>query len=96
MRRSDTQKLNEVIKQLLKELKIEDKLKDAGIIRSWSEVVGTYINKYTKDIFIKDSKLFVKIESSVVKQELLTIKDGLIKTLNEKAGEEVIKDIIFI
>jgi hypothetical protein len=48
----------------------------------------------TKSIYVKDRKLFVKIHSSVMRNELTMIKPDIIRRLNETAGSEVIDDVI--
>ncbi|HAN18160.1 MAG: hypothetical protein A2X13_04320 [Bacteroidetes bacterium GWC2_33_15] len=94
MRKNNTQKLDEVIGQYLKSLKIENKLKEVGLIRSWDEVVGKTIARSTKELYIKDRKLFVKLNSSVIRNELFMLRDGLKKALNDRAGESIIDEII--
>lgn len=94
MRKNNTQKLDEVIGQYLKSLNIENKLKEVSLIRSWDEVVGKTIARSTKELYIKDRKLFVKLNSSVIRNELFMLRDGLKKALNDRAGESIIDEII--
>lgn len=94
MRKKNTQKIDEVIKEYLKALKIDDKLKEVNLIKSWDDMVGKTIAKSTKEIFIKDRKLFIRLNSSVIRNELFMLRDGLKKALNDKAGEEIIDEII--
>ncbi|MFC2152803.1 DUF721 domain-containing protein [Bacteroidota bacterium] len=94
MRKKNTQKIDVVIKEYLKALKIDDKIKEVQLIKSWDEVVGKTIARSTNDIYIKNRKLIVKLNSSVIRNELFMLRDGLKKALNDKAGEEIIDDII--
>jgi predicted nucleic acid-binding Zn ribbon protein len=64
------------------------------VINSWEEVVGKAISSRTSKMYIKDHILFVHLNSSVVRNELLMLKQALKEKLNEKAGSEVIKDIV--
>lgn len=95
MRKSNTQSLGEVLKESLKDLNIESKIKEVGLIKSWEEIVGKTIVKYTQSVYISKKILHVKLKSSVVRNELFMLKDGLIEKLNEKAGEIIITDIVF-
>ena len=95
MRRSHTQNISEVVSQLLKELNIDQKMKEVRIINSWDEVLGANITRATSKIFIKNRVLFVYLKSPVVRNELMMLKSGIIKALNDKIGEKVIDDIIF-
>ncbi len=94
MRRSDSHKLNDIISQCLKELNLNKKLQEHRLINSWPDIVGLSIAKTTNNLYIKDKKLFVYLNSSVVRNELQMLKDSLVKRLNEHAGEELIHDIV--
>lgn len=94
MRRAKTQTLGEVIQAYLKSLKIDKKLMEVQLVKSWEEVVGKTIANSTKSIYIKDRKLYVHFYSSVIRKELSMIKAGLISRLNENFSEPVIDDII--
>ncbi len=94
MRKKNTQKIDEVVKEYLKAFKIDDKLKEVKLIKSWEEVVGKTIARSTNNIYIKNRKLFIKLNSSVIRNELFMLREGLKKALNDKAGEEIIDEII--
>jgi predicted nucleic acid-binding Zn ribbon protein len=95
MRRSKTISLAEAIKDYINEMNFGEKLNEAGVLNSWEEVVGKAISSRTSKIYIKDHVLHVHLNSSVVRSELLMLREELRKKLNEKAGNEVIKDIVF-
>ncbi len=94
MRRSNTQPLKEVIQEYLEALKMKQKIKEVSLLSSWEEVVGKTISRSTSDIYIKNKKLYVILKSSVIRNELLLIKDQLIKKLNEAVNANVIYEII--
>jgi predicted nucleic acid-binding Zn ribbon protein len=95
MRRSKTISLAEALKDYIREMHLDDKLSEVGLINSWEEIVGKAISSRTSKIYIKDHVLFVHLTSSVARSELLMLKQALKEKLNEKAGREVIKDIVF-
>ena len=94
MRRSKTITLAEAINDYLKEMNLSGKLTEIGVINSWEEIVGKAISTRTTKIYIKDHILYVHLNSSVVRNELLMLREALKGKLNEKAGSEVIKDIV--
>ncbi len=94
MRRSESRKINDLLSQCLKELQLNNKLQEYRLIKAWPEIVGLSIAKTTHNLYIKDKKLFVYLNSSVVRNELQMLKDSLVKRLNEHAGEVLIHDII--
>lgn len=94
MRRTNTQTLGEVIKEYFKALGLEKKMKEISVINNWELIIGKQIALSTKDIFIQKSVLYLKIDSSVIKNEILMLKQGLIKKINDEAGEFIISDIV--
>jgi len=94
MRRSKTISLAEAVKDYIKEMNFGGKLSEVGVINSWEEIVGKAISSRTSKIYIKDHILYVHLNSSVVRNELLMLREVLKEKLNDKAGSEVIKDIV--
>jgi len=82
------------MKDYINEMNFSEKLSEAGVLNSWDEVVGKAISLRTKKIYIRDKVLYVHLSSSVVRNELLMLRQELRNKLNEKAGSEVIKDIV--
>jgi predicted nucleic acid-binding Zn ribbon protein len=95
MRRSKTVTLAEAIDDYIREMNLGGKLSETGIINSWEEIVGKAISSRTSKIYFKDHILYVHLSSSVVRNELLMLREALRSKLNERAGSEVIKDIVF-
>jgi hypothetical protein len=94
MRRSKTITLAEAVHDYIKEMNLGDKLSEAGVINSWEEIVGKAISSRTTRIYIKDHILYVHLNSSVVRNELLMLREALREKINLNAGTEVIKEII--
>jgi len=94
MRRSKTISIAEAIKDYISEMNIGDKLAETSLINSWEEIVGRAISSRTSKIYVKDHIMYVHLTSSVVRNELMMLRESLRNKLNEKAGFEVIKDIV--
>ncbi len=94
MRRSKTISIAEAVKDYIREMNLGGKLDEVTVINSWEDIVGKAISSRTTKIYIKDKILFVHLNSSVVRNELLMLREAIREKLNEKAGNEVIKDII--
>jgi predicted nucleic acid-binding Zn ribbon protein len=94
MRRSKTLSLAEAMQDYIKEMKLGDKLREISILDSWDSLVGKAISTRTSKVYIKEGVLYVILKSSVVRNELMMIREALREKLNEKAGSEVIKEII--
>jgi len=86
--------LKDAITQLLRTYQLEDKLIEHRLIANWEVVVGTMISRHTKDIWIKDGKLFVKLDSATIRQELTYHRSKMLELLNESVGKNLITDIV--
>jgi predicted nucleic acid-binding Zn ribbon protein len=94
MERANIRKIRDVLQQFLRENRLDVKLKERQLIESWEELMGKTISRSTKKIYIKDGKLFVVISSSVIRNELHMLKQEIVKKLNEKAGEDIISELV--
>ncbi len=94
MKRTNTISLKELVGEFIEEYKIDSKLKETRIISAWPEVMGP-LAKSTKSIYMKNHVLFVSLNSSVVRNELLMRQSEIIQALNDKVGQEVVKSIVF-
>ena len=94
MRKSNTQKISEVLKEYLKEMMIDQKLKEVNIVRSWEKLMGKAVSSRTKSVYIKNKVLFVHLKSSVLRNELVMMRQTIIDKLNENAGEKIIEKIV--
>jgi hypothetical protein len=95
MRKSNTQSISSVLKSYVRENNLERKLNELDLIKSWESVMGKTVSRYTGNLYIQNSTLFVETTSPIVRNELLMMKEEIRVRLNEIVGEELIKAIIF-
>jgi len=95
MRKTNTQSLSSVLKSYVRENNLERKLNELDLIKSWESVMGKTVSRYTGNLYIQNSTLFVETTSPIVRNELLMMKEEIRVRLNEVVGEELIKAIIF-
>jgi len=94
IRRTPARSLGDIIAEYLDQSGLSTHLKERELIRTWDEVVGKTIARTTQSIYIKDRKLFVTIRSSVVRNELLMIREGLRDELNRRIGVNLVDEIV--
>jgi len=95
MRATNDQTIKEVIMDLLKAYRIENKLHAVRLIDSWEVVTGKLISNHTVNLYVKQKTLFVYLDSAALRNELSYAKKKIIKALNKEVGVEVITDINF-
>ncbi|WDF55623.1 DUF721 domain-containing protein [Mucilaginibacter sp. KACC 22063] len=96
MRKANDKTLKDAIAQMLQVYKIKRRFDETGIVAAWPDIVGKAVANRTKELFIRDKKLFLRIESSVVKNELMLIRSQIIEKLNEHASADVVEELIFL
>ena len=96
MGRTNDKTLKEAIEQMLQVYKIKRKYDETGIKTSWPELVGKSVANRTKEIYIHDKKLFLRIESSVIKNELIMMRTQIIDKINNEAKVILVEEIIFL
>ena len=95
MRKKNTEILSEVIRQVLKEQKLDRPLNEKRLLDAWPVVLGSNIMNYTNALSIKNNVLYVTLSSSVLRHDLFISRDEIRKSLNKQVGSEVIVDIVF-
>ena len=96
MRKANDKSLKDAIEQMLNVYKIKRRFDETAIVTLWPDLVGKSVANRTKELFIKDKKLFLRIESSVIKHELVMMREQIIQKVNEFAKTELVADIIFL
>lgn len=94
MRRGETKSIAELVRTMCREEGLETPLNEYRLINAWSQVLGPAVASYTKSVQIYNQVLFVKVTSSVLRQELLMNRKSLVKKLNDHVKAQVITDIV--
>ena len=95
MKRGKTMPISELVKAMCREEGLETPLNEFRLINAWPKVLSPSVCAYTKDLKIYNQVLFVKVTSSVLRQELLMNRKALVKRLNDHVKAQVITDIVF-
>lgn len=95
MRKKNEQPLKEVIEQFIQSFRLQPKLTEASIRATWESIVGAMIAKNTTHIYVRNTTLFIHLNSAALMQELTFAKSKLIKSINKSLGKTLITEIIF-
>ncbi|HEX8377533.1 MAG TPA: DUF721 domain-containing protein [Pedobacter sp.] len=96
MARNNDKPLKEAIEQLLNVYKLKRKFDETALIAAWPELMGKAVANRTSQLYIRERKLFIRVESSVLKNELVMIRSEILKRMNERAGSKVLEEIVFV
>jgi predicted nucleic acid-binding Zn ribbon protein len=95
LKHSNDQSIGSAIKEFLRAYHLEEKYNQTQLVHSWENVVGKMVAKHTKEIFVRNKTLFVRIDSSALRNELCYSREKIMKSLNNEVNAEVIDDIVF-
>ena len=94
MRKSNTQPIEQVIREFLRDNHIEQKLKEVSIVSQWESLMGRMVAVRTSEIYIRNHILYIRVTSSVLKNELMMMRQEIIDRINEHAGEKLVEKIV--
>ena len=87
MRRRNSETLDKVLQQVLKDNHLDGKLSEVRLINNWSKIVGPQLAAQTERLYIRNHILYLHVK-------LMLMRASLIKKLNESVGIEAIKNIV--
>jgi len=87
--------LGDVLQELFDAYGWTEKMDGVRITNSWEKVVGSIFAKHTTNMYVKGKKLYVFLDSSVLRNELHMERTEIVKKLNLEIGKKVITEIIF-
>tara|TARA_B100000902_G_scaffold399113_1_gene468490 strand:- start:1903 stop:2193 length:291 start_codon:yes stop_codon:yes gene_type:complete len=94
MRLKNNQRLGDVIRKIISSPKLSVKLDKLDAIDCWKEIIGDKLCKFVIDQKIHNGILYVRLKSSVVRNELGYQKSEFITQINQKIGKNIITDIV--
>ena len=95
MRKNNEETLGSIIKTLLKEYHLEEKIAEIKINTIWERVMGKEINRLTQRMALKDKLLIVYLRSAPLREELSMGRTKIIGLINKEFGQDIVREIIF-
>ena len=96
MRRTKSEPIGDLLRAFLRQQGLESPLNEYRLVQGWAEVVGPIVNRYTRDVYIRNQTLYVRLVSPALKQDLMMLRKNYIERLNTYVGAQVITDIVYI
>ncbi len=81
---------------MLKAYRLQGKLNEVTVVASWEKVMGKAVALKTQEVYVSNSKLFVRLTSAPLKHELVMAKTRVMDLINDEVGETVIKEVVFL
>lgn len=91
---SENNHIKEYINAFIKQNNLSVKLQEEELRQAWKEIFGPSINQHTTELYLKKNVLIVKLNSSVLRNELSMAKDRMIERVNQYFKRTVVEEII--
>jgi len=88
--------LGEVIKEFIASYHLSDKLNEVNFKKYWENICGKVVAKHTLKMYINKRKLFVRVDSAALRNELSMSRTHIAEALNKEAGADVIDEVVFL
>jgi predicted nucleic acid-binding Zn ribbon protein len=89
------QPLGDVLKDVIDQLGVQEKIDEARVVETWASVAGTDINSVTDSVWMDGSTLYVKITSAAWRQELHMNRRKWRERLNGALESDLVEEIVF-
>ena len=87
--------LSDALKEFVDDNNLQTGLDKVNVQDAWKELMGNGVNSYTTSVQLKRETLYIRLSSSVLREELSYGKEKIINMLNEALGKELIKNLVF-
>ncbi|MDR0413671.1 MAG: DUF721 domain-containing protein [Dysgonamonadaceae bacterium] len=95
MKRTPSQSIGQLLETFFdSHPQMADRLAEYRLTEQW-KAMNPAVSRYTAGLFVKNRVLYVKIQSSVLKSELMMYREQLVARLNREVNRDVIDDIVF-
>jgi predicted nucleic acid-binding Zn ribbon protein len=85
--------LSEAMQHYLKAIGAEQKIHEAGILAKWEEIMGEAVAKRTEKKYIRERVLYLEMNSSVMRDELMQQRTKIVEKINALSGVSIIDDV---
>lgn len=96
MKRVKAQSIGDILREFFTQNpEIGRRLDEVRLVHAWREVLGPGVAQATREAYVRGATLHVVLDSAVLRSELMMWRDRLVRTLNERVGTDVIREIRF-
>ena len=96
MIKNKPKQLGDLLMQFLRSEGLETPLLEHRIVNAWPVVMGESIGRYTTELYVRNSVLWVKLKSPALKRNLVMMHTEIARKLNAYVQSQVITDVHFL
>ena len=93
-KRGEIKNISKVLEDVISQKHFKVGIDNLRVQEAWVKTMGENIQKYTYSVKFKRGILYIKLKSSVLKEELIFEKNKVIKLINTELGKEYVKELV--
>mgnify|MGYP001259945987 FL=1 len=94
VKRGEIKNISKVLDDVLSQKHFKIGIDNLRVQEAWIKTMGKNIQKYTYTVKYKRGVLYIKLKSSVLKEELTFEKEKVINLINQELGKKYVKDLV--
>lgn len=95
-RSKEDRKLGDVLKEMISAYRLTEKLDEVDVRKFWKQCLGNSVNNLTSKLYLNKGKLFVKVDSASLRNELMMLRTRLVEEINRNAGRAIIDEVVIL
>ncbi|MFD0992331.1 DUF721 domain-containing protein [Tenacibaculum geojense] len=95
-RENDSFSIKDLMGTFIKDNKLERGFQKIHIQEAWEKLMGAGVASYTNEVKLQNGTLIVRLNSSVLREELSYGKDKIIRMINDEMGDELVKKLMLV
>ncbi len=95
-RQNEYLSLKDLMGSFIEENNLSKGMKKISIKENWESLMGNGVASYTEKVELKGGTLYVKLSSSVLREELSYGKPKILQMMNEALGGDDIKKLVLM
>lgn len=94
MRRTEPQPIGKFLDEIFNSPNIRAKIAEGSLPDTWRKVVGPVIAEQTRQVRLVKGTLYVHVQSSVMRKELMMQREALARAINEASGVNLVATVM--
>lgn len=95
-RENESNPIKDLMKSFIKENNLTKGMQKMQIEEVWAKLMGQGVISYTEQVQLQNKTLIIRLNSSVLREELSYGKEKIIKMINEEMGEELVSKLMLV
>ncbi len=94
MKQTEPETLGEILEKFISNRSLRQGQVEGRAKEVWRDVAGDYVGSLCEDVFLREGKLYIKVQSSAIRSEIHIRRRYYLDRLNEILGRGAVRSII--